>query len=98
MSKYCTSGWMGVSIFEMKRWSPYPVGFGIGVPSWLVFLLSANTLGASGAFAKTAVMMIERLIRGTEVEERAYYREHPPDMGWGWMFLVGIMIGSFLSA
>jgi hypothetical protein len=68
------------------------------VPSWLVFLLSANTLGASGAFAKTAVMMIERLIRGTEVEERAYYREHPPDMGWGWMLLVGIMIGSFLSA
>jgi hypothetical protein len=89
---------MGVSIFEMKRWSPYPVGFGIGVPSWLVFLLSANTLGASGAFAKTAVMMIERLIRGTEVEERAYYHEHPPEMGWGWMLLVGIMIGSFLSA
>jgi len=44
------------------------------------FLLSDNTLGASGAFAKTAVMMIERLFRGTEVEERAYYREHPPEM------------------
>ena len=52
----------------------------------------------SGAFAKTAVMMIERLIRGTDVEERAYYREHPPEMGWGWMLLVGIVIGSFLSA
>ncbi|MGA9539224.1 MAG: hypothetical protein WBR24_25250 [Desulfobacterales bacterium] len=36
-----------VSIFEMKRWSPYAAGFGIGVLSWLVFLLSDNTLGAS---------------------------------------------------
>jgi hypothetical protein len=43
-------------------------------------------------------MMIERLIRGTEVEERAYYREHPPEMSWGWMLLVGIVIGSFMSA
>ena len=86
-----------VSIFEMKRWSPYAAGFGIGVLSWLVFLLSDNTLGASGAYSKTAGM-IERLIRGREVEERAYYRENPPEIGWGWMLLVGIVVGSFLSA
>ena len=86
-----------VSIFEMKRWSPYAAGFGIGVLSWLVFLLSDNTLGASGAYAKTAGM-IERFFKGRQVEERAYYRENPPEIGWGWMLLAGVVIGSFLSA
>lgn len=86
-----------VSIFEMKRWSPYAAGFGIGVLSWLVFLLSDNTLGASGAYAKTAGM-IDRLFKGREVEQRAYYKENPPEIGWGWMLLAGVVVGSFLSA
>ncbi len=85
------------SIFEMKRWSPYAAGMGIGVLSWLVFLLSDNTLGASGSYAKTAEM-IERLFRGRKVEDRTYYRENPPEIGWGWMLLVGLVVGSFLSA
>lgn len=85
------------SIFEMKRWSPYAAGIGIGVLSWLVFLLSDNTLGASGSYAKTAGM-IERLVRGRKVEDRTYYRENPPEIDWGWMLLVGLVVGSFLSA
>jgi uncharacterized membrane protein YedE/YeeE len=86
-----------LTIWQMKRWSPYAAGIGIGVLSWLVFLLSDNTLGASGSYAKTAGM-IEKLLRSPEVEERAYYRENPPEIGWGWMLLVGIVIGAFLSA
>jgi uncharacterized membrane protein YedE/YeeE len=87
----------GQSIWALKRWSPYAVGFGIGVLSWLVFLLSDNTLGASSAYARTAGM-IEKAIRGGKVAQRAYYREHPPEIGWGWMLLIGLVIGSFLSA
>lgn len=45
------------TIWQMKRWSPYVAGIGIGVLSWLVFLLSDNTLGASGSYAKTAGML-----------------------------------------
>jgi len=86
-----------ISIWEMKRWSPYAAGLGIGILSWLTFLLSDNTLGASGSYAKTAGM-IEKLFRGRKVEEKTYYREHPPRVGWGWMLLVGIVMGSFLSA
>jgi uncharacterized membrane protein YedE/YeeE len=86
-----------LSIWQMKRWSPYAAGIGIGVLSWLVFLLSDNTLGASGSYAKTAGM-IEKLLRGPKVEGRAYYRENPPEIGWGWMLLAGLVVGAFLSA
>lgn len=84
-------------IWQMKRWSPYLAGIGIGVLSWLAFLLSDNTLGASGAYAKTAGM-IERLFRGRKTKEKTYYREHKPEIGWGWMLLVGIFVGAFISA
>lgn len=86
-----------LSIWVMKRWSPYAVGIGIGILSWLAFLLSDNTLGASGSYAKTAGM-IERSIRGAKAEQKKYYKEHPPEIGWGWMLLVGIIIGAFISA
>ena len=65
--------------------------------SWLVFLLSDNTLGASGAYAKSAGM-IEKLFRGRKVAQRAYYQENPPEISWGWMLLAGLVIGSFFSA
>jgi uncharacterized membrane protein YedE/YeeE len=42
--------------------------------------------------------MIERFFKGRQVEERAYYRENPPEIGWGWMLLAGVVVGSFLSA
>ena len=84
-------------VWAMKRWSPYAAGIGIGILSWLAFLLSDNTLGASGSYAKTAGM-IEGLFRGPKVREKAYYKEHPPEVGWGWMLLVGIVVGAFVSA
>ena len=35
----------------MGRWSPYAVGIGIGVLSWLTFVLSDKPIGCSAAFA-----------------------------------------------
>jgi len=85
------------SVWGMKRWSPYVAGMGIGILSWFTFLLSDNTLGASGSYATTAGM-IERILRGSKVKQKTYYREHPPEIGWGWMLLVGIVVGAFISA
>lgn len=85
------------SIWQLTRWSPYAAGFGIGVLSWLVFLLSDSTLGASGSYAKTAGMIAKRFM-SRDIEQMAYYREHPPEISWGWMLLVGLFIGGFLSA
>lgn len=85
------------SLWAMPRWSPYAAGIGIGVLSWLVFLLSDNTLGASGAYAKSAGLIEEKL-RGPQVAQRAYYQDNPPQIDWGWMLLAGIVLGAFLSA
>ncbi len=34
----------------MERWSPYAVGIGIGVLSWITFLLSDKPIGAPPPF------------------------------------------------
>jgi uncharacterized membrane protein YedE/YeeE len=79
------------------RWSPYAVGIGIGILSWLAFLLSDKPIGCSTAFARTSGM-IERLFRGATVLERPYYKAFPPVVDWEWMLVVGVVIGAFGSA
>jgi uncharacterized membrane protein YedE/YeeE len=79
------------------RWSPYIAGIGIGVLSWLTFLISKKPIGCSTAFARTSGM-IERLFRGKKVEQKIYYQEVKPEVDWEWMLVLGIVIGSFVSA
>lgn len=82
---------------SMHQWSPYVVGSGIGVLSWLAFLLSDKPLGCSTAFARTSGM-IEKLFRGEAVANKAYYKKFAPSIDWEWMLLVGILVGAFFSA
>lgn len=76
---------------------PYVAGAGIGVLSWFAFYLSDRPLGCSTAFARTSGI-IEQLLRGDRVREKAYYRKFPPVIDWEWMLVAGIVIGSFISA
>lgn len=87
----------GESVFSQVRWSPYAVGVGIGLLSMLTFLVSNEAIGVSGAFARTSGM-IERLFRGKRVEQKEYYRKFKPAVNWEWMFVAGLIIGSFTSA
>ena len=79
------------------RWSPYAVGFGIGILSWFTFLISQKPIGCSTAFARTSGML-EKLFRGDKVEQKAYYQQFKPAVDWEWMLVFGIIIGSFISA
>lgn len=81
----------------MDRWSPYICGAGIGILSWLTFLLSDTALGTSTSYARTAGML-ERLARGSRVFERPFFQRIVPKVDWQWMLVLGIVIGSFLSA
>ena len=80
---------------SMKQWSPYVVGIGIGVLSWLAFLLSDKPIGCSTAFSRTSGM-IEGLFRGRRVAEKAYYKKFAPEIDWEWMLVAGVIVGAFL--
>ncbi len=82
---------------RVEQWSPYVVGIGIGVLSWVSFVLSDRALACSASFAKTSGM-IERLFRGKKVEQKPYYQKFPPTIDWQWMLVVGVIIGAFISA
>lgn len=86
-----------LSVWTMPRWSPYIVGAGIGLLSWLAFILSDKPIGVSTAYAQSAGM-IEKAIRGPKVEEKKYYREYVPRISWTWMLVAGVILGAFVSA
>ena len=81
----------------MERWSPYVVGAGIGILSWLAFFLSDKPIGCSTAFARSSGM-IEKIFRGDKVADKPYYRQFIPAIDWEWMLVVGIVLGAFLSS
>jgi len=79
------------------RWSPYAAGIGIGILSWLTFLISRQPIACSTTFAK-ASGMIERLFRGKKVELKPYYQKIKLVVDWQMMLVMGIVIGSLISA
>jgi uncharacterized membrane protein YedE/YeeE len=86
-----------MSFLTEVTWSPYVVGIAIGVLSWLSFLILRKPLSCSTSFASTSGM-IERLLRGKKVELKPYYQKIKLKIDWQWMFVLGIVFGSLLSA
>ena len=84
------------SVFTDTFWSPYAAGIGIGILSWLSFLISGKPIATSTTFAR-AGGMIENLITG-KAEHRPYYKKIKLNVEWQWMLVVGVVLGSFLSA
>ncbi len=78
-------------------WSPYVVGIGIGVLSWLTWLISHKPIGCSTSFARSAGM-IEKLLRGPKVETRPYYQEVKPAVDWQWMLVFGMVVGALVAS
>lgn len=79
------------------RWSPYAVGVSIGILSWFSFFISRKPIACSTSFAKTSGM-IEKLFFGKKVALRPYYQKIGLAVDWQWMLVVGIVIGSLISA
>jgi uncharacterized protein len=79
------------------RWSPYLAGIGIGILSWFTFLISNKPIACSTTFAKSSGM-IEKLFRGDKVAQKQYYQKINLKIDWQFMLVIGIVLGSFLSA
>jgi uncharacterized membrane protein YedE/YeeE len=89
----------GVSALDYSgpAWSPYVVGAGIGVLSWLTFYCSDKPIGASSFYAQIAGF-IGKLIAPRHVESLAYFKDKPPRLSWGFVFVVAIIVGGAIAA
>ena len=86
-----------VSVFTDTYWSPYAAGIGIGILSWLSFLISGKPIATSTTFARTGGM-IENFVTGGKADQRPYYKKIKLLINWQWMLVLGVVLGSFLSA
>ncbi len=87
-----------LTYLQQEMWSPYVVGAGIGIISWLSFLLSGRGLGASSSYLHVSGMA-EKAVRGEKVMNREYLQQHPPKLGWQVVLIfVGVVLGSFISS
>lgn len=93
------------SLFGTPRWSPYLVGAGIGVLSWVTFGLMGKALGTSTTFVNAAGA-IEGLVAPAHVEANEYLARHivstpdkaRPIVDWQFALVVMLAVGAFIAA
>jgi uncharacterized membrane protein YedE/YeeE len=91
-----------VNPFTMKSWSPYVVGVGIGVLSWLAFATADKHLAITLQYEHIAALTQKALAPQVE-QTNPYYTARAaqglsPKVGWYLMLLVGVFLGALLSA
>ena len=80
------------------RWNPYLVGAGIGVLSWLVFVIVAAPIGITTAGAQIAGGVAAAFVGQEAVAANAYWARNPMRLDYGTLFLIGTAVGAFVSA
>ena len=78
-------------------WSPYLVGAGIGVLSWLTFYFSDKPIGASSFYAQVAGF-IGKVFAKRHTESLTYFKDNPPRIGWEFVFVLATIAGGFIAA
>lgn len=80
------------------RWSPYIVGVGIGVLSWVVFVVVAAPLGITTAIGQIAGGVASPIIGAETVAANPYWRTNAMKLDYGTLFLIGTFLGALASA
>lgn len=96
-------------VFEIKnlikkpRWSPYWVGAGIGVLSWITFAWMGKAIGVSTTMVR-AVGTFEKVVAEKHVLSNEYFikylgtvAEPKPVFEWQFALVVMLALGAFLS-
>lgn len=78
-------------------WSPYVVGAGIGVLSWLTFYFSDKPIGASSFYAQIAGFL-GKLVASRHTKSLPYFKTKPPRVNWGFVFVVATIAGGAIAA
>ncbi|MGH8684511.1 MAG: YeeE/YedE thiosulfate transporter family protein [Nitrosospira sp.] len=86
-----------MDVSDGGAWSPYLVGALIGILSMATFYFSNQPLGASTSFARIAGL-IGKLVSKGHTESLKFFQETKPQIEWGVMLMIGIILGAFLAA
>jgi uncharacterized protein len=78
-------------------WSPYLVGAGIGILSWLTFYFSDKPIGASSFYA-TVAGFIGKAIAPRHTESLEYFKTNQPKLNWEFAFVLAAIVGAFVAA
>ncbi len=79
-------------------WSPYAVGAGIGILSWLVFLVVNKPLGMSTEISKFSGCATSLVTGWEAMIGNAYWAGTTPKFGYSTVFLLFTAVGAGLSA
>lgn len=79
-------------------WTPYLIGIGIGVLSWIVFVAVSSPLGITTALSQVSGAVATPVLGADAVAANPYWKATKPALDYGVLFLAGTMLGGFLSA
>jgi uncharacterized membrane protein YedE/YeeE len=88
------------SPLSIKRssWNPYLVGAGIGVLSWLVFLIVNKPIGMSTEVSKFSGWLAVPFAGWDAVVNNPYWSKTTPAFGYSTVFLIFTAAGALISA
>ncbi len=78
--------------------TPYLVGVGLGVLSWIAFAIARDPLGVTTALSRVGQPVAAALIGEHAATTNAYWAPMPFAWDYGVFFLVGIPLGAFVSS
>jgi uncharacterized membrane protein YedE/YeeE len=82
---------------EDEGWSPYVAGGLSGLVIIMSVLWTGKFFGASTSFVRSAGML-EKFLDPDRVAQLSYYIRYLPKFDWQLMFVIGIFLGSLISA
>lgn len=86
-----------MNALRKKSWSAYVVGAGIGVLSWFAFATVDDGLGITSPFEQGAAFVVRAAAPASAAVD-SYFADNAPKIGWEWMLVLGVLIGSYLSS
>lgn len=82
---------------DSGAWNPYLAGSLAGLVSVGSVWIAGKYFGASTTFVRGAGFL-EKFFDPAKVAKMEYFIKEKPIIDWQWMFVIGILIGSFLAA
>jgi uncharacterized membrane protein YedE/YeeE len=78
--------------------SPYLVGAGVGVLSWVAFAVAREPIGVTTPLSRVAAPVAAAIFGNEAVAANPYWSPMPFSWDYGVLFLIGLMAGAFVSS